>query len=394
MNTSKWNDTFLKEKSMLIDPLADNLVSDIITNHGQEAIKDLFSQLTDNNDIISNPEVKPEIKDYFNNNHQLPDWADEKKIKIGQNLFELYGTEIAFLLNFRSLPLCYSSKSGSKVLYSTGRLSEEGQNTSKLTRRLMETSQMVINVMSPGGFTPNGTGIITIKKVRLMHASIRFYLKHPHINKNGWNVEELGEPINQEEMAGTLMAFGPLILRGLDELGVEITKEQEDAYTHCWNIVGHFIGLNEDLMPTNYEDGWNLGIAILTRNYEESFEGKELGKSIVQFGKNIFPGYFFDDMPAFFIQRFTRDVSKNIGVNFAELIGINPKSTLKKRFVTWLLTFIFDKVGDIQRKSRLFRKISKWINKKLMQGMIDFYLKHRKVEFNIPPSLKENWKLS
>lgn len=393
MTLTKWNNTFLKEKSKLIDPLADNLVSEMINNHGQEAIKDLFTQLTDNNDIISNPKVKPEIKNYFNKNQTLPDWADKNKIKIGQNLFELYGLEIAFLLNFRSLPLCYSSKSGAKVLYSTGRLSNQGQNTNKLTKRLMETSQMLINVMSPGGFDLNGTGIITIKKVRLLHASIRFYLKHPHINKNGWNVEELGEPINQEEMAGTLMAFGPLILKGLAELGIEITKEQENAYTHCWNVVGYFIGVNSDLMPNSYEDGWDLGIAILKRNKQESIEGKELSKSLVQFGKNIFPGYFFDDMPEFFIKRFTRDVSMEFDDNLSELIGINPLPTFKRRFITRILTYIFDKVSDVQRKSWFFRGISKWINKKLMQGMINFYLKDKKVEFNIPPSLRENWNL-
>ncbi len=393
MTLTKWNNTFLKEKSKLIDPLADNLVSEMISNHGQEAIKDLFTQLTDNNDIISNPKVKPEIKNYFNKNQTLPDWADENKIKIGQNLFELYGLEIAFLLNFRSLPLCYSSKSGAKVLYSTGRLSDQGQNTNKLTKRLMETSQMLINVMSPGGFDLNGTGIITIKKVRLLHASIRFYLKHPHINKNGWNVEELGEPINQEEMAGTLMAFGPLILKGLAELGIEITKEQENAYTHCWNVVGYFIGVNSDLIPNSYQDGWDLGIAILKRNKQESIEGKELSKSLVQFGKNIFPGYFFDDMPEFFIKRFTRDVSMEFDDNLSELIGINPLPTFKRRFITRILTYIFDKVSDIQRKSWFFRGISKWINKKLMQGMINFYLKDKKVEFNIPPSLRENWNL-
>lgn len=393
MDTLRWNENFLKEKSLKTDPLADELVSQIITLHGQNAIRELFSQLTNDSDIIENPKVKPEIRNYFNSNIDLPNWADENKIKIGQNLFAVYGPQIAFLLNFRSLPLCYSSKSGAKVLYSTGRLSKEKTNTNKLTRRLMETSQMVVNVMSPGGFESKGKGIITVKKVRLMHASIRYYLKHPHINNKGWDVKELGEPINQEEMAGTLMAFGPLILKGLNDLGIEITTEQEDAYTHCWNIVGHFIGLNPDLMPVNYTEGWDLGIAILKRNYHESFEGKELGNSLVQFGKDIFPGYFFDDMPAFFIKRFTKDVSTDIGVNFAQIIGINPKPTFKRKLITWILTFIFDKVSDLQRKSQFLRNVSKWINKKLMQGMINYYLKNRDVEFYIPPSLKSNWKL-
>tara|TARA_B110000211_G_C14074585_1_gene551474 strand:- start:898 stop:2079 length:1182 start_codon:yes stop_codon:yes gene_type:complete len=393
MNTGILDPKFLKEKSFVIDPLADQLIEDIIKSEGLEAIKNLFSQLTDNSDIIKNTKVNPKVADYFNAEMSLPEWADPKQIEIAEGLFALYGLEICFLLNFRSLPLCYSSKSGSKVLYSTGRLREQGQNTSKMTRRLMETSQMIVNVMSPGGFDPMGNGIVSIKKVRLMHASIRYYLKHPHINQSGWDVDSLGEPINQEEMAGTLMSFGPLIMNGLDLLGVDVTKEQKDAYTHCWNIVGHFIGLNADLMPKDNEEGWRLGIEILSRNKEESIEGKALGKSIVQFGKDIFPGYFFDDMPAYFIKHFTRDVSKIVGVDFANIIGINPKPTLKRKFVAWLTTFVFDKMSDIQKRSWIISKISKWINIKLMQGLINYYLKNSKAQFDVPPSLKENWKI-
>lgn len=384
---------FLKQKSFEIDPLADKLIEDIIESDGLEAIRDLFGQLTDNSDIVKNDKVKPQIIDYFNAETELPAWADKKQIDIAEDMFALYGLEIAFLLNFRSLPLCYSSKSGSKVLYSTGRLREQGQNTSKMTRRLMETSQMVINVMSPGGFDPMGNGIITIKKVRLMHASIRYYLKHPHVNSNGWNVEELGEPINQEEMAGTLMAFGPLIIKGLDLLGVDLTEEQKNAYMHCWNLVGHFIGLDPELMPKDHNQGYELGVAILTRNQEESLEGKALGKSIVQFGKDIFPGYFFDDMPAYFIKRFTQDVSTRVGVDFAALIGINPKPTLKRKFVAWLTAFVFDKVSDVQNKSWFFSKISKWVTIKLMQGLINYYLKNSTAQFDVPPSLQKNWKI-
>lgn len=393
MKNRNWDPKFLKEKSFKIDPLADQLVADIIESDGQMAIRDLFGQLTDNNDIIQNPNVNPKVKEYFNREMALPSWADEKQIKIAEEFFALYGPEIAFLLNFRSLPLCYSSRSGAKVLYSTGRLSEQDSNTSKMTRRLMETSQMVVNALSPNGLNPSGSGIITVKKVRLMHAAIRFYLKNPHIHSAGWDVEELGEPINQEEMAGTLMAFGPLVLRGLETIGIEVTKEEKDAYTHCWNIIGHFIGLDYDLMPNNYEEGWNLGIAILTRNQEESVEGKALGKSLVQFGKDIFPGYFFDDMPAYFIQHFTKDVSNLVGVDFAKIIGIDPKPTIKRRFVSWLTTLIFDKISDFQNRSWLFSKISKWINIKLLQGLINYKLKDQKAEFNIPPSLKTNWKL-
>ncbi len=391
--TNTWTAEFLQEMSHKTDQSADQLVTQIIESHGIDEIRKLFSQLTNNDDILKNNSVLPEVKAYFNNEMNLPSWADQKKIAIAQNMFAKFGPEIAFLLNFRSLPLCYSSKNGAKVLYSTGRLREEGHNTSKIVRRLMETSQMVINVMAPGGLTPEGKGIVTVKKVRLMHAAIRYYLLHPHINRNGWDTQTYGIPINQEEMAGTLMAFGPLVTQGLDLLGVETTQEEKDAYLHCWLIVGHFIGVDPELYPKNHEDGWNLGLAILTRNQHESDEAKALTASLVDFGKIILPFRFLDDMPEYFIQRFTRDVSAAAKIDFCALIGINPKPTFKRRMITWFMEKAFDAVSNLESKSWFFARIVKWLNIKIMKGMVAIYLKTTNVEFNIPPSLQENWKL-
>ena len=390
---NKWTDSFLKGMSMKTDELADQLVKAIIENHGVEEVRKLFSQLTDNNDVLARNDLLPEVRDYFQKEMNLPSWADQKQIDIAQNLFAKYGPEIAFLLNFRSLPLCYSSKNGAKVLYSTGRLRAEGHNTSKIVRRLMETSQMVINVLSPGGLSPEGKGIVTVKKVRLMHAAIRYYLQSPHVNKHGWNIEDLGIPINQEEMAGTLMAFGPLVAQGLDLLGIETTVEEKNAYLHCWKIVGHFIGVDPSLIPVDHKDGWNLGLAILKRNQHESMEAKELAISLVDFGKVIFPYRFLDDMPEYFIQRFTRDVSAEAKVDFSKLIGIQPKATIKRRIVTWFFEKSFDAAAHFENKSRFFSRIVKWLNVRIMQGMVDIYLKTTKVEFYIPPSLKENWNI-
>ncbi|MFZ9955741.1 MAG: oxygenase MpaB family protein [Flavobacteriales bacterium] len=391
--TTKWNDAFLKEMIRKSDALADDLVAKIITTHGIEEIKKLFTQLTDNNDILANQSVLPEVIAYFNHEINLPAWADEKQIALAQEMFAKNGPEIAFLLNFRSLPLCYSSRNGAKVFYSTGRLRTEGHNTSKIVRRLMETSQMVINVMAPGGLSPQGKGIVTVKKVRLMHAAIRYYLMHPHINKEGWDVESFGIPINQEEMAGTLMAFGPLVAQGLDLLGIETTTEEKDAYLHCWKVVGHFIGVDPKLFPVNHEDGWNLGLSILIRNQHESEEAKALANSLDDFGKIILPFRILDDMPEYFIQRFTRDVSAAAKVDFSKLIGIQPKRTLKKRLVTWFMEKAFDASAHLENKSRFFAKIVKWLNMRIMQGMVDVYLKNTQVEFYIPPSLKENWQI-
>ena len=105
------------------------------------------------------------------------------------------------------------------------------------------------------------------------------------------------------------------------------------------------------------------------------------------------PTSLLDDMPEYFIQRFTRDVSEVTKINFAQLIGINPKPTIKRRLVTWFMEKAFDASALLENKSRFFAKIIKWLNMKIMQGMVNVYLKNTKVEFYIPPSLKENWQL-
>ena len=67
----------------------------------------------------------------------------------------------------KSLPEAYVCANGAKVLYTTGRMTEQSGNLNVFTRRLMETAQFVINVCSPGGLSDTGSGIITAQKVRL-----------------------------------------------------------------------------------------------------------------------------------------------------------------------------------------------------------------------------------
>ncbi|MBK8044673.1 MAG: DUF2236 domain-containing protein [Haliscomenobacter sp.] len=82
----------------------------------------------------------------------------------------------------------------------------------------METAQFVIDVLSPGGLSPAGKGVRSAQKVRLIHASIRHFLK-----QRGWDTEDLGEPLNQEDKAGTLMAFSALLLDGFKMMQIGLT---------------------------------------------------------------------------------------------------------------------------------------------------------------------------
>ena len=88
-------------------------------------------------------------------------------------------------------------------------------------RRIVETSQMIIDVMQEGGLEPGGYGVRTAQKVRLMHAGVRHLLL-----QRDWN-PAWGVPINQEDLAGTLASFSAMVLDGLMKLQTKIQNQKQ-----------------------------------------------------------------------------------------------------------------------------------------------------------------------
>ena len=389
----------LDQKRTITDPLADNVISTIIESGNEEKINDIFLKLVQNENYSPSlfsdlpDEVQGAIQEYFENTSELPDWADRSKIKIGEKVFSLYGPEIFMLLNVKSLSMCYTCAKGAKVLYMTGRLMERGGNVKPLARRLMETAQMIMNVLGPGGFSANGRGIVTMQKVRLIHASIRYFLKHKKFNKEGWDVSKYGDPINQEDLAGTLMSFGPIIVSGLKQLNIELDSEQLDAYMHCWKIVGHQMGVNDDLNPASYEDAWDLAVKILDHQAVYSEEGKALTDSCIEFINSVIPGNIMEDVPAYMMWYFFKDVSEATGKDLPAMIGIEEHHDLKDKFILVLTRFITGTIGKLEH-SHIIQKLSGFFNHLLLQGFVKHYNGGKNVHFLIPPSLKKDWGLT
>lgn len=394
----KWNVDFLKSMSYQTDTYAESIIQEIVNDNDFGELRHLFSQLNDNNDIAQNPNLHPSVDNYFKNEMDLPTWADENKIIVAQNVYLRFAPQIAIVLNFKALPLCYVCKNGAKVLTATGRLTGGDKDIARTMRRLFETSQMVINVMSPGGFSVDGKGIITVKKVRLYHAAIRYFLLNPKYNPQGWDIDLYGKPINQEEMAGTLMAFSALVIDGIEQMGAILTDEEKDAYMHCWNIVGHFIGLSPQFYPNTFNEGWDLGIEIIKRNNDESTDGKQLTKSLLDFSTNfmndtLIDKILMDTLPYYLINYYVKDVSKKINVNILQSLGVNKKLGIFDKFKGWIFLFILKKLTKFENKSTIFRYLFSTFSQKFLQGMINQHLKTYNTEFYIPSSLKESWNL-
>jgi hypothetical protein len=179
---------------------------------------------------------------------RLPDWADATQIQAGENLFWRYGPKQILILNCYALPWDYFGQKGVHVLTLTTRL------LSNPTRRITEVSQFLVDVMQPGGLTtPGGRGRRSIQKVRLMHAAVRKLAAESPDWNPAWDL-----PINQEDLAGTLMSFPWIVLDGLEKLGAALTSDEREAYLHCWKVIGHLLGIRNELLPKNFDSARDL----------------------------------------------------------------------------------------------------------------------------------------
>lgn len=396
ISTSNLTSSFLESKRQLTDPLADNTIAAIIDQGFEERINEIFITLHRNDGFDPKllahfpASIQQIVSDYFKESGKLPDWANQELITKGQQVFSEFGPEVFMLLNVKSLPMCYTCAHGAQVLFDTGRLVEHNGKIDPLVRRLMETAQMVVNVLQPGGLSPTGNGIITVQKVRLIHASIRHFLKSSKFNPKGWDVSKLGEPINQEDLAGTLMSFSPVILSGLKQLDIQLTEEQILAYSHCWKVIGHLIGLNEDLLSDDYNANWKLACEILKHQAAASDPGKTLTDSCVAFINHMIPGNLFDEVSTYMIWFFFQDIEKAVGKPLAAMIGIANHSNLTDHFTMKLSQIITSHIAKAEHH-KIIQKLSGEFNKLMLQGYIRHYNEGKQVRFLIPPSLTSDW---
>ena len=210
------------------------------------------------------------LEDFVRAARTLPAWADPARIGRAEDVFVGMSMLSCTLLFCASLPECYVPVDLASVLHTAGQLEQHTDY------RVRSTAAMIFPVMLRGGLTaPDGGGVAQVLKVRLIHATIRHLILRGHpvaamaggepaalleplapegpglhrsLYARGWDLRRHGLPCNQEELAYTLLTFHYVFLRGLRRLGLALTPQEETAYLHGWNVVGHLLGIEEGLL--------------------------------------------------------------------------------------------------------------------------------------------------
>ncbi|MCU7960538.1 MAG: DUF2236 domain-containing protein [gamma proteobacterium symbiont of Bathyaustriella thionipta] len=380
--SENYPDSVLQPMRQLADPPADAAIASLLGDRSSQG-QHIFNLLIRNNSPIPDDLPQP-LKDYFRQTEGLPDWADKQLLREGEQVFNAVGPEIVMLLFCKSLPLAYACGDGAQVLLSTGRMTNSRQNDpsfDNLNRRIMETAQFIMNVMAPGAMSGHGKGVVSAQKIRLIHASIRYFL-----HQADWDTATLGEPINQEDLAGTLMSFSSSIIDGLAQINMPLSERQAQAYLHLWRVVGCIMGVHESLLPTNVSTARELTSRILQRQVRPSEAGRQLTDSLINYMAYMMPGSLFDGFPADMIRYL-------VGDDMADQLGVEADNGMLDDVMLFMLKRILGHADFILDHSDALNTISRIVSRRLLQGLIFSYNDFKKVSFSIPSSLQSSWRV-
>ncbi|MFD2934030.1 oxygenase MpaB family protein [Spirosoma flavum] len=261
-------DALLERYRQQGDSPADAVVAAVVDVDASNGLRALMRWLADTNDL-STTNQHPAVQAFFTNYASLPSWADPARMKRGMVFFQKHAQQIGLTLGFFSLPYSYLGANGAQVLWLTERIKND------TSRRLQETGEWVFAVNNPKEWT-TGNAITRTQKIRLIHAGARWFALH----SGRWNMA-WGYPVNQEDMAGTSLAFSYIVLLGLRKSGVTATEQEEEDYLHHINVVGHLNGVTDELIPKNLREAYNLGHAIARRQFAPSEAGVGLTRSLL-----------------------------------------------------------------------------------------------------------------
>lgn len=249
-NDTQWRR--LGERLTVGDEPMDRLV-EWMSSTGIKQTRPLFDRVLAEG-IANVPEAPGPLREFFNGVEAIPDWVDPAKLQRGQRALRRGGADGMYIARDVALLGGYQFSGFNKTLLRTGAL-EKGSN-----KRFAETMQWAMDVIAEGGLEPLGIGYRSTIRVRLIHALVRRHVAA----MPDWRAEEWGLPVNQTDMAATLV--GALIApssAGI-AMGIVPTPADLDGIAHVTRYVGWLIGVQDEWLPRNFRDGIRVLYHTLT----------------------------------------------------------------------------------------------------------------------------------
>ncbi|BBX20538.1 hypothetical protein CRI77_09810 [Mycolicibacterium duvalii] len=232
----------LGERLTVGDEPMDRLVDWMVAT-GVEQTRPLFERaLTDG--IANVTDAPAPLREFFDSVEKRPEWVDLDLVRRGQRALRRGGADGMYLARDVSLLGGYQFSGFNKTLLRTGAL-EKGSN-----KRFAETMQWAMDVIAEDGLEPLGVGYRSTIRVRLIHSFVRRHVAA----MPDWRTSEWGVPVNQTDMAATLVGALVAPAVGAVGMGVVLSPSEYSAVAHLTRYVGWLIGVEDHWLPRSFRD--------------------------------------------------------------------------------------------------------------------------------------------
>ena len=378
---SRWTDELFDGLSHEGDPDADAVIAAHVATAPPAHPRGLVSSLA-HHLVLPPAQRSAPIQAYLSQQPPLPVWTDAAKLHQSGDFFDQHALTIGTALFCASLPHAYAGARGARVLTLTSRMVTDP------VRRIYETAQMLFDAMSLGGLAPaTGAGYQDIRRVRLMHAAVRFLvLNDPDVPKTtvpapwpAW-CTTTGTPINQEDLLGTLMTFTTVVFESLDRLGVVYSDEEADSYLHAWCVAGHLLGIRPDLLPLTLDDAHEITATIRRRQTHPSEDAERLGGALVCAMRKSMRWRLLRSLPAAMVRW-------NVGPEVAKINGVSTYNPLSMVFngAAWFIR----RIGLEARHNKMLRVVSRHVGAAVLGSFVNAGRTGSRPPFELPQRLDQ-----
>jgi hypothetical protein len=245
------------------------------------------------------PNLPVPVRALFEQVEVVPAWLNRKALTRACRVRDYASLGHGYVLFSVSLLAGYASSGITKTLMATGELERMAP------RRIAETSKFIDDVYASKTLSRSSEGFKSTIRVRVMHAFVRYKLL-----QSGWDVQRWGVPINQADMAATVLSFSISYLLGLRALGFIIPRADREALIHLWRYAGQLLGVNDTLLAATEGEAWRLLKLVAASQTGPDEDGKALAKALlgvpVAYGGASRAGRMFGQFDAAFCAGFTR----------------------------------------------------------------------------------------
>jgi hypothetical protein len=231
-----------RELALIGDPPADDYAV-LYATLGYEKARGMLDAALEHG-IEHVADAPPALKALFAEVDRVPAWVDWDRVERGAAAMRRYAP-LTWMFARLAFAQTYVNANAGMPLYMSGSL---GQETA--AQRLKETERWRLGLQQAGALRRAGDAFKTVVRVRVLHGLIRH-----HILRSGkWDVERLGMPIPQLDMAGANLGMFTIHSYLLRAVGALMTPRELGDVMHLWRYHGHLIGVVDDLNPTSEQD--------------------------------------------------------------------------------------------------------------------------------------------